>query len=70
MDLFSEHGKVKNLHVNLDRKTGFLKGYALLEYEFLTEAENAIKNLNNFKLMGRELKVNYAFKNPKTSRNL
>ena len=63
-DLFSEFGSVKNLHVNLDRKTGYLKGYAMIEYELLNEAQKAIKKLNGEKFMTRVLNVDFAFKKP------
>jgi len=50
--------------VQLDRRTGFLKGYALLEYESKSEAKAAIKALNGSKLAEKEIKVDWAFKKP------
>lgn len=67
-DLFSEYGTVKSIKVNLDRKTGSLKGYALIEYEDLTEAKDAISELNGTKFYGNEIHVDFAFKDINTSK--
>ena len=46
LDAFGEYGDVRNIHVNLDRRTGFVKGYVLIEYAERKEADAAIKAMN------------------------
>ena len=53
LDKFGDYGDVKNIHLNLDRRTGFVKGYALLEFAEVAEAENAIEALNGSDLLGQ-----------------
>eukprot|EP00770_Monocercomonoides_exilis_P003735 MONOS_3716.1-p1 / transcript=MONOS_3716.1 / gene=MONOS_3716 / organism=Monocercomonoides_exilis_PA203 / gene_product=RNA-binding protein 8A / transcript_product=RNA-binding protein 8A / location=Mono_scaffold00090:72273-72773(-) / protein_length=111 / sequence_SO=supercontig / SO=protein_coding / is_pseudo=false len=63
-DVFSEFGPIKNLQMNIDRKTGFMKGYALIEYANLSEAQDAVKYGNGKKLHDHDLLVDFAFKKP------
>ncbi|KAJ5066158.1 RNA-binding protein 8a [Anaeramoeba ignava] len=62
-EAFSEFGPIKNMHLNIDRKTGFLKGYALIEYSEYSEAENAINIMNGSEILGRALNVGWGFIN-------
>ena len=47
--------------MNLDRRTGFVKGYALVEYEKLEEAKEAITSLNKSMLLGKKIYVEWTF---------
>ncbi len=61
LDSFAEFGKVRNINLNLDRKTGLVKGYAMIEYELKKEAEAAIAGMDGKALLGKEVNVSFAF---------
>jgi len=68
IETFSRYGLVRNIHLNLDRRTGYLKGYALLEYETMQEAESAIAGMNGKTLLGKTIHCDFAYRKPGRSR--
>ncbi|PRW61188.1 RNA-binding 8A [Chlorella sorokiniana] len=60
-DSFAEFGDVKNIYMNLDRRTGFVKGYALVEYGSKQEAQAAIDEMDGKELLTQIVRVTWAF---------
>ncbi|RLN97249.1 hypothetical protein BBJ28_00018817, partial [Nothophytophthora sp. Chile5] len=62
MDAFGEDAQVKDLHMNLDRRTGFVKGYALVEFEAFEDAKSAMERLDGQEILGSTIHVDWAFR--------
>jgi RNA recognition motif-containing protein len=59
-EAFSEFGEVSSVNVITDKYSGQSKGFGFVEMENNSEADEAIKALNESSLKGRNIKVNQA----------
>jgi RNA recognition motif-containing protein len=59
-DLFGRHGTVESVNVIMDRETGRPRGFAFVEMENASAADDAIRALDGSELGGRNLRVNEA----------
>ncbi|KAI2615617.1 hypothetical protein GGR54DRAFT_259623 [Hypoxylon sp. NC1633] len=59
-DIFSSAGKVLNFRLVYDRETGRPKGFGFAEYPDADSAASAVRNLNDYEIMGRKLRVDYS----------
>ena len=59
-DAFSQFGAVSRVNLIIDRETGRSKGFAFVEMDDNSEAEAAIKELNDKDIGGRKIRVNEA----------
>ncbi len=65
-ELFAEHGDVSSASVITDKFSGQSKGFGFVEMPNNSEADAAIKALNDTAVKGRNIKVNQA--RPRTER--
>ncbi len=57
---FSQFGEVSSVNIIMDRMSGQSKGFGFVEMPDNSEADEAIKALNESALNGRNIKVNQA----------
>ena len=62
--LFERYGAVNSARIMTDRETGRSRGFAFVEMENESEADQAISALNGYTLDGRALNVNEARPKP------
>ncbi len=62
--LFERYGVVNSARIMTDRDTGRSRGFAFVEMENETEADQAISALNGYTMDGRSLNVNEARPKP------
>jgi cleavage stimulation factor subunit 2 len=59
-DIFSRVGQVISYRALTDKETGKPRGYAFAEYSDADAAASAVRNLNDYEIQGRKLRVDYA----------
>lgn len=57
-EIFEEYGEVSSSKIIVDKFSGRGKGFGFVEMDNDEEANNAIKELNNAEVGGRNIKVN------------
>lgn len=58
--VFERHGRVGSVNVITDRETGRPRGFAFVEMDEASSAQDAIRALDGTELGGRSLRVNEA----------
>ncbi len=60
-ECFDSFGIIKSIDFAVDKLSGYCKGYCLVEYVELEDAENAVKNTHLKKILGNTIHVDHTF---------
>ena len=60
-DKFADFGEIKNLQLPVDRRTGYVKGYCMVEYDEKSNAQKAIEEMDGGEFMGKTVAASWAF---------
>ncbi|XP_011004977.1 PREDICTED: serine/arginine-rich splicing factor SC35-like isoform X1 [Populus euphratica] len=66
--LFDKYGKVVDIFIPRDRRTGESRGFAFVRYKYADEAQKAVDRLDGRVVDGREITVQFAKYGPKAER--
>ncbi|KAG6016656.1 hypothetical protein E4U41_004405 [Claviceps citrina] len=59
-EIFGRAGKVERFRLVYDSETGRPKGFGFADYPDTDSASSAVRNLNDFEIMGRKLRVDFS----------
>ncbi|XP_061365463.1 serine/arginine-rich splicing factor SC35-like [Gastrolobium bilobum] len=66
--LFDKYGKVVDIFIPRDRRTGDSRGFAFVRYKYADEAQKAVDRLDGRVVDGREITVQFAKYGPNAER--
>ncbi|KAL0368825.1 UNVERIFIED_CONTAM: Serine/arginine-rich splicing factor SC35 [Sesamum calycinum] len=66
--LFDKYGKVVDVFIPRDRRTGDSRGFAFVRYKYQDEAQKAVEKLDGKVVDGREIMVQFAKYGPNAER--
>uniref|UniRef100_A0A7N0VAH6 RRM domain-containing protein n=1 Tax=Kalanchoe fedtschenkoi TaxID=63787 RepID=A0A7N0VAH6_KALFE len=66
--LFERYGKVVDVFIPKDRRTGDSRGFAFVRYKYADEAQKAVERLDGRTVYGREIMVQFAKYGPNAER--
>ncbi|KAK6241371.1 hypothetical protein SCA6_006760 [Theobroma cacao] len=66
--LFDKYGKVVDIFIPKDRRTGDSRGFAFVRYKYAEEAQKAVERLDGRVVDGREITVQFAKYGPNAER--